>query len=685
MITETNANSASRSFTYDALGELTSKTDRDSRVTNYTYDHAGRLTQEDWMSGGSSIRTLTYVYDAANRLTSASDPDSAYAYTYNAGNLLTQVDNNGTPNVPRVILTMGYDDLLRRTSLSASVAGTADFVDAFSYDALNRTTQITQQGQSGGNTVGVKRIDLSYNAAGNFAGVTRYANLAATQLVANTTYGYDNDNRLTSLSHDKGATNLASYTWSFDNAGRLTGTTNNDGSSSYTYDAAGQLTAANHSYQTNEAYTYDANGNRTNSGYSTGTNNRMTSDGTYNYTYDSEGNRTRKTTISSGAYVDYVWDYHNRLTDVKSYTSGGTLTQRIHYTYDVADRLIGRQIDTNGDGTYDAAARYVNDWSTAPRTNGAPNGLGVGTGLDATLFAFNGSGTMTNRYLSGPAVDQVFADENAAGTIFWDLADNEGTIRDVAQYNSGTNTTTVVNHLKYDSFGNITAQSDSTKQPLFAYTGRQWDSAAGLQYSRARWYDPKAGRFISEDPSGFEAGDINFSRYVQNNPLSHVDPSGLDEEQVESPAEDCSGGKRPTRPRSPTDSPSKGTGGEVPGRASISDLPPRKEPPRIYGPPLPPGYPPRRAYPPPKRTILNDPRLIPGINIGNVSVTVVPSRPGRPGIVIVGDGAALPGIEGNLEPVGVIGFYDPWDPINLLYPKLFPEPAIAEEPGKKAQ
>ena len=561
VITETNANSASRSFTWDAIGELTSKTDRNSRVTNYTWDHAGRLKQEDWMSGGSSIRTLTYVYDAANRLTSASDSDSAYAFSYNAGDLMTQVDNNSTPNVPRVILTMGYDALRRRTSLSASVAGTADFADAYSYDALNRMTQVTQQGQAGGNTVGVKRIDLSYNAAGNFAGVSRYANLAGTQLVASTTYGYDNDNRLTSLSHDKGATNLASYSWSFDYAGRLTGTSNADGTTSYTYDAAGQLTAADHSYQTDEAYSYDANGNRTNSGYSTTTNNRMTSDGTYNYTYDSEGNRTRKTTISGGAYVDYVWDYHNRLTDVKNYTSGGTLTQRIHYTYDVADRLIGRQIDTNGDGTYDAAARYVNDWSTAPRTNGAPNGLGIGTGLDDTLFAFNGSGTMTNRYFSGPAIDQVFAEENAAGTIFWDLADNEGTIRDVAQYNSGTNTTTVVDHLKYDSFGNITAQSDSTKQPLFTYTGRQWDGSAGLQYSRARWYDPKVGKFISEDPAGFAAGDINLSRYALNRATSHTDPSGLIPQE-----------------------PGNGTGG---GPPMLPPVPPRRPvPPKLPSPPL---------------------------------------------------------------------------------------------------
>ena len=34
------------------------------------------------------------------------------------------------------------------------------------------------------------------------------------------------------------------------------------------------------------------------------------------------------------------------------------------------------------------------------------------------------------------------------------------------------------------------------------YRGRDGDSDTGLMYYRARWYDPKVGRFISEDPIG---------------------------------------------------------------------------------------------------------------------------------------------------------------------------------------
>lgn len=40
-------------------------------------------------------------------------------------------------------------------------------------------------------------------------------------------------------------------------------------------------------------------------------------------------------------------------------------------------------------------------------------------------------------------------------------------------------------------------------------------------------YDPTHGRFLSEDPMNFAAGDADLSRYVGNNPANYVDPSGL--------------------------------------------------------------------------------------------------------------------------------------------------------------
>jgi len=77
----------------------------------------------------------------------------------------------------------------------------------------------------------------------------------------------------------------------------------------------------------------------------------------------------------------------------------------------------------------------------------------------------------------------------------------------------------------YGAFGNVLSQTGTGNNRL-KYTGREEDST-GLYYYRARYYDPFIGRFISEDPLGFDAGDVNFYVYVGNNPVNASDPTGL--------------------------------------------------------------------------------------------------------------------------------------------------------------
>jgi YD repeat-containing protein len=85
---------------------------------------------------------------------------------------------------------------------------------------------------------------FAFDNDGRLTVISRYANLATTQLVATSTYGYDANSELTSLSQDKGATNLNSSTWSYDHDGRVTGDSTVDGTDAFSYDAASQMTAA---------------------------------------------------------------------------------------------------------------------------------------------------------------------------------------------------------------------------------------------------------------------------------------------------------------------------------------------------------------------------------------------------------------------------------------------------------
>ena len=294
-----------------------------------------------------------------------------------------------------------------------------------------------------------------------------------------------------------------------------------DGTAAYSYDDTDQLTGADYDYQTDESYTYDANGNRTNTGYSTGTNNQLQSDGTYDYEYDAEGNRTKKTEIATGDYVTYEWDHHNQLIRVSFYTSAGGLTKRVENDYDAFGRRIMKRVDEDGNQVFDSARKFVYDSSgkTDPAT---------GVALDDVVLVFDISNTLQDRYLHGPAIDQVFADEDAMGEILWSLADHQGTVRDVVDYDAGTNTTTVADHRQFDAFGKIVSETDPNVEFLFSYTGQIYDADIEAYLYDRRWYDPITHRFLSEDPQGFWAGDVNLSRYVGNNPTNLTDPSGLE-------------------------------------------------------------------------------------------------------------------------------------------------------------
>jgi RHS repeat-associated protein len=53
-----------------------------------------------------------------------------------------------------------------------------------------------------------------------------------------------------------------------------------------------------------------------------------------------------------------------------------------------------------------------------------------------------------------------------------------------------------------------------------------WDAAIGLYYDDARWYDAGTGRFVSQDPTGFDAGYSDLYTYANNSPVVDTDTNG---------------------------------------------------------------------------------------------------------------------------------------------------------------
>lgn len=324
-------------------------------------------------------------------------------------------------------------------------------------------------------------------------------------MVAATEDGYDLAGRLQDLTHRK-ANNatIANYGLTYDAADRLTQVTSVDGPTTFNYDVTDQLTCASHATQANESYSYDLNGNRTNAGAQTGGNNELLTDGVYNYTYDDEGNRMSRTQIGTGVITAYVWDYRNRLTQVTEKTGSGVVTRFVSYRYDVNNQRIGKTVDLDGDGPQAATTeRYVYDGNQI-------------------ALVFDGQGNPVQRFLYGTQVDQVLVQENGNGELWWALADYQGSVRDVVDSQGA-----VLNHIVYDSFGNVQSQTNGAINFRYGYTGRELDAETGLYYYRARYYDAQTGQFIGQDPASFRGGDLNLYGYVANNPINLTDPFGL--------------------------------------------------------------------------------------------------------------------------------------------------------------
>jgi RHS repeat-associated protein len=239
------------------------------------------------------------------------------------------------------------------------------------------------------------------------------------------------------------------------------------------------------SSQADEAYSYDENGNRTMAGYTTGTNNQLLSDGTYEYTYDAEGNRLTRTRLSNGYATQYVWDHRNRLMAVIEKDDQDNVLSPVEFKYDMFNRRIAKIVDSDGPGGNPAVVTIFS-WEN-----------------DQVALQFV-DGEVAHRYLYGPVVDQILADETVTststpGTLVWPLADYLGTLADLATHNSSTPITTISNHRSFDGYGNVTAQTNSAVTLIFSYRGRERDAETGLPYHRARYYDSAVGRWTSED------------------------------------------------------------------------------------------------------------------------------------------------------------------------------------------
>jgi RHS repeat-associated protein len=326
------------------------------------------------------------------------------------------------------------------------------------------------------------------------------------------TLTYDGTNRLTGLTRPNGVNDALTYQedvltarnaslnglvvgqeqYTLDALRRRTSLTDFTGTHTFTHDAVDQLTGAVHSAASGlpvESFAYDSVGNRTSwtgspsSTVSYGAGDQLQSDGTYVYTYDAEGRVITRTNRATGGTTRYVWNGAGQLASVTA-ENGAVST----YRYDG----FGRRVEVNDDGT---VRRFVYS----------------GWNLNSE---YDGTNTLLTTYVTGTDMNSVY-EMVRGGTPYYPLFDAAGSVIALTDP-----TGAVAGRTNYSAFG--APQPSGVSDDGFTFTGQQYDSATGLVYARARYYDPTIGRFLSQDPDP----SINPYPYASNAPLEVVDPTG---------------------------------------------------------------------------------------------------------------------------------------------------------------
>ena len=503
----------------------------DGKQLTYELDGEGRILSQSEVSDGESKKLLEYRYDENGNISEATGNTGTSTYKYdNSGNILKYTDIFGKA------INYTYDE---RGNLSKlEVAGEPPTV--YTYDSEDRIISViygdnkTVSYEYVENTTIThlpdnKTIVEKYNDSGDLVDKT-YTDDAGNIIykISLEYYGEDRiSKRYVLLSKDNKESDI-----------KESALTDQD-----------MLTATSENVLSVEDTVSDNTGNNTDFikleyRYSYTDNSQLKSEsitgdiGTkdISYTYDNAGNRTSET-IKTGdkeEVTTFTYDESNRLikkqspnkTTIYSYDKNGNRIsavsngEKFSYTYDINDNLTGIKKNdvTIFEAIYDAMGERV---------------------LTKEL---NSDGTLESKYrlndvsFEDTQVLSVYNDSSKTNLIYG----NERTV----ELSTGTESIFITDEKEsvlgrigeenvfYTPFGdNEDTNFIDTQKALitgFGFDG-EWKDSTGLYYLRARYYDPNAGVFLSEDSVSGDiesAISLNGYSFVENDPVNYTDPSG---------------------------------------------------------------------------------------------------------------------------------------------------------------
>jgi RHS repeat-associated protein len=502
-------NGSTLESSYDGAGNVVSTTDANEHTTTYvrnvleqpveTIDPLGRKSVKSYDDAGNLIsvvdrakRETSYSYDAADRpiaidYSEEATPDAAFDYDAD-GKLTKTVDGTGESS-------FSYDQLGR---LTRSENGHGDSI-GYGYDLAEELTGIAYPNG--------KEATRAFDGAARLASVTDW-------LGGKTSFAYDADSNLTAITFPASSGNTDEY--SYDPASRISAVDFKSGSEtlaslSYSRDVLGQVEEeARNGLPGSELLGFDYDEN-----------NRLIEAGAEGFEYD-PGDNLLQGIGSTNSY------------DAASQLETGT---GLTYSYDaLGDRI--KATPSSGPATsygYDQAGELTS--VTRPKEGEVP-GISQSLSYDATgLLASKATGLSTrhlawdlsdslpsvlddgeNSYLYGPG-GLPFEQVNAEEAPSYLHHDQLGSTR-LLTGESGEATAS----FSYAPYGGLEGTTGTATTPL-GFGGQYTDAETGLQYLRARFYDPATGQFLTRDP--IEEQTQQPYSYALDNPLNRVDVAGL--------------------------------------------------------------------------------------------------------------------------------------------------------------
>ena len=571
---QTNARGSTTSYAYDALNRMVQSTDALNELTTVVFDAAGnQIATVD----GRGERT-TYGYDAVNRQVSATDALGHTTSTvYDAvGNAVRAIDALGFAT------TSTYDALNRQVAVQDPGGGISTTVydvagnkvasiDAlgdrttYAYDVLNRLVTTTDPlgfattlvldavgnqtaliDASGNRTTSVyDALNRQVEQGLPTGGTVTMAYDAGSRLVSETDalgrrqdYGYDGANRLlTDTWRNNSGTVVNLQTHSYDAVGNELTAADQNGASTYTYDALDRVSSVQEPFSLTLTYGYDASGNQTSvqdskgglttsvydavnrlttREFSTGGVNPLRFDQTFT-ARDQLASVTRYSDLAGTlkvGYASYAYDPAGRTSSIQQQDGSGNVLASYNYSYDLASRVSNEVMDgVSTTIAYNAASEVTADGTTTYSYDGTGNrtltGYATGTGNQLTSdpsgysYSYDAQGNLIKKTLGVSADTWTYGYNNQNQlTSVQDRSTDGGTLvlsltetydvsgRRIEEDRWTAATGTVVTRFGYDGV-NVLLDLDGSNNLLMRYVRPDGVDALGARQSAAgvvAWY-----------------------------------------------------------------------------------------------------------------------------------------------------------------------------------------------------